>query len=154
MATTTSLAPLTKTVLVPGPVDRAFDLFTAGLGSWWPMRTHSVGEHESAGVAMQCRAGGEIVETLADGSTTVWGTVTDWEPPSRLAFTWHPGQPAAEATRVEVRFEESGSRTLVTLVHSGWEGRPDGSRARQGYDSGWDVVLAHLVEAPARPAEG
>lgn len=149
MTETTALAPLTKTVVVACPVERAFDLFTARLAEWWPLATHSVGGATALGVEMQCREGGRIVETLGDGSTEVWGTVTGWEPPERVAFTWHPGQPVAEATRVEVTFSAEGAATRLTLVHSGWETRPDGSTARQGYDTGWDLVLAALSALPA-----
>ena len=39
--------------------------------------------------------------------------------------------------------------TLVTLIHSGWAAQPDGERARMGYDSGWEVVLAPLVRLAA-----
>ncbi|MGH8895092.1 MAG: SRPBCC domain-containing protein [Actinomycetes bacterium] len=147
MPATTSLAPLTKTILVPAPVDRAFELFTAGIGGWWPLRTHSVGENAAERVEMTCRVGGEIVETLRDGSTAVWGTVTAWAPPHRVAFTWHPGQAVAEATQVDVGFQEEGGQTRVTLVHAGWENRPDARQARQAYDTGWGVVLAPLAGA-------
>jgi uncharacterized protein YndB with AHSA1/START domain len=149
MTTTADLAPLTKTVLVPGPVERAFELFTGRLGSWWPLATHSVGVSEATGVEMGCRDGGQIVETVADGSTYVWGTVTVWEPPTRVAFTWHPGQDPDQATLVEVGFADEGSGVRVTLVHSGWAGRADGAQARRGYDTGWDVVLSHLPSAAA-----
>ena len=147
MTETTALAALTKTITVPVPVDRAFDLFSRRLGEWWPLATHSVGEESAVGVEMGCRVGGEIVETVRDGSVHVWGTVTDWEPPERMAFTWHPGQDAAEATRVEVTFEPAGESTVVTLTHSGWEALEGGAGIRRNYDSGWDLVLARLVAA-------
>jgi uncharacterized protein YndB with AHSA1/START domain len=147
MTTTAALAPLTKTVTVPAPVDRAFALFTERIGAWWPLATHSVGAERATAVEMQCHLGGQIVETVADGSTHVWGTLTDWAPPHRVAFTWHPGRGADEATRVDVTFAARDEGTLVTLVHDGWAGRPDGARARQGYDTGWDIVLANLPAA-------
>jgi hypothetical protein len=31
-------------------------------------------------------------------------------------------------------------------VHSGWERRGDGGRARLSYDTGWDYVLGKYVE--------
>jgi len=145
MTTTANLAQLTKSVVVAAGVERAFTLFTARMGDWWPLITHSVGGEEATAVAMDCCAGGEIIESLADGTTTVWGRVTGWEPPRRVAFTWHPGTPVEEATHVDVSFAEHDGGTLVTLVHSGWAARPDGERARVGYDSGWEVVLAPLV---------
>jgi uncharacterized protein YndB with AHSA1/START domain len=150
MSETATHATLTKTVHVEAPVGRAFELFTARLGEWWPLPTHSVGGETARDVAMQCRLGGQIVETLADGSTAVWGTVTDWVSPQLVAFTWHPGQPEAEATRVEVSFAASGEGTEVTLRHSGWSSRPDGERARSQYDGGWDLVVSRFTVSVAR----
>ena len=149
MDTATDLSPLTKRVVVAAGVARAFELFTARMGEWWPLRTHSVGEERSTGVAMTGDLGGEIVETIGDGTTSVWGTVTDWSPPDRVVFTWHPGTPVDETTRVEVTFAPHDAETLVTLVHTGWAARPDGARARTGYDVGWDIVLAPFAELAA-----
>ena len=36
------LEPLTKRVHVPLPPEAAFSLFTDGVGSWWPVDTHSL----------------------------------------------------------------------------------------------------------------
>jgi uncharacterized protein YndB with AHSA1/START domain len=77
----------------------------------------------------------------------VWWTITEWEPPDRVAFTWHAGTAEAEATRVEVTFTQDGpGSTAVRLVHSGWEHRPDGASAREGYDSGWEPVIGRFAE--------
>ena len=146
----TSAEPVRKSVTVPATPQRAFDLFTAHMHEWWPLATHSVGEADAVSVTFGEGAGAEIVETLADGTTSVWGTVTHWEPPDRVAFTWHPGTAEAEATRVEVTFTQSGpGATLVRLIHSGWERRPDGVSARENYDSVWDPVVGCFAEAAA-----
>ena len=146
-----SVEPVRKSVTVPATPQRAFELFTAHIQEWWPLRTHSVGVEQAVGVAFGEGVGAAIVETLADGTTSVWGTVTRWEPPRLVAFTWHAGTPEAEATRVEVTFTEDGpGRTVVGLVHSGWEQRPDGASAREGYDSGWEPVIARFAETAAR----
>lgn len=100
-------------------------------------------------------AGAAIIETLADGTTSVWGTITQWEPPHRVAFTRHPGTAEAEATRVEVTFTQGGpGSTVVRLVHSGWERRPDGASARESYDSGWEPVIGRFAETAQRPRQG
>jgi uncharacterized protein YndB with AHSA1/START domain len=57
----------------------------------------------------------------------------------------------AEATQVAVTFTQEGpGSTVVRLVHSGWEGRPDGASAREGYDSGWEPVIGCFAETAAR----
>jgi uncharacterized protein YndB with AHSA1/START domain len=147
----TSAEPVRKSVTVPAAPQRAFELFTAHLHEWWPLATHSVGAGDAVGVTFGERPGAAIVETMADGTTSVWGTVTHWEPPHRVAFTWHAGTPETEATRVEVTFTEiKPGSTAVQLVHSGWERRPDGASAREGYDSGWEPVVRCFAEAGAR----
>ena len=45
-----------------------------------------------------------VFEELADGARHVWGTITVWEPPGRVVFTWHPGRKPDTAQDVEVRF--------------------------------------------------
>ena len=140
--TTTDLTALVKTTAVPQAPADAFRLFTAGFDRWWPRRTHSVGGERSAAVAFPAAVGEQIVETLDDGTTAAWGTVTLWEPPGAVEFTWHPGTSPGQATSVRVTFEASGAGTLVTLTHSGWDRRADGHCARGEYDIGWDRVLA------------
>lgn len=155
MTAIASLGPLTKTATVPCSPARAFEIFTREMSAWWPLTTHSVGASADCRVDVEPRAGGRIVETLPSGGTAIWGTITVWAPPGRLAFTWHPGNPPDQATEVEVTFADSGSGsgTLVTLVHRGWPARPDGEAARQGYDTGWEYVLGRYRDAvpPAPP---
>jgi uncharacterized protein YndB with AHSA1/START domain len=146
----TFIEAVRKSVTVPASPDRAFELFTARFGDWWPIATHSVGTDRAAGVSFGAGIGGIIVETLADGTTSVWGTVTSWDPPSRVAFSWHAGTPKAEAGLVEVTFTPTGSgSTLVELVHTGWENRPDGASARASYQTGWDPVIERYARAAA-----
>jgi uncharacterized protein YndB with AHSA1/START domain len=146
-----SIAPLRKTVVVPLEQSRAFKLFTARFGEWWPLATHSVGLDDALNVTFPSEVGGSIIETMRDGSTSVWGTVTRYDPPVAVGFTWHPGQPESWAGDIEVRFVPDGAAaTAVALTHSGWERRADGAKARLGYDSGWEVVLgAYVASASA-----
>lgn len=142
--------PIRKTMHVPLDPARAFEVFTAEMGAWWPLATHSVGQADATGVTFEAGPEGRIIEQLADGTTSMWGTVIEWEPPHRLRFTWHPGTPTAEATEVEVRFSGQGTGTIVELVHSEWERRPDGADARSRYDSGWEPVFRrYLARATA-----
>ena len=84
-----TLAPLIFTVDVRCAPDVAFRYFTDDIGSWWPLATYSVGGDRAATCAIEPRVGGRVVERTNDGATYVWGTVTSWDPPRRLSFTWH-----------------------------------------------------------------
>lgn len=139
------LAPIVKTVVVSAAPDWAFRAFTDEMSVWWPLDTHSVGAEAAREVRFEGAVGGKIVEYGEDGPIATWGTVSDWDPPSLVSFTWHPGSDPTQATQVTVRFSKVDDGTEVELTHTGWERRPDGARARKGYDRGWDVVLARFT---------
>jgi uncharacterized protein YndB with AHSA1/START domain len=146
MSVEQEISPLVKTVVVPVGVERAFEAFTAETSAWWPLFSHSVGEAAASEVRMEGAVGGRIVEYGADGELATWGTVSDWDPPTSVGFSWHPGGDPDEAGQVTVTFTATGDGTEVQLVHSGWERRGDGARARLSYDTGWDYVLGKYVE--------
>ena len=133
-----TLPPIRRAILVEADPAAAFEVFTAGLGRWWPLDKLSV-HGQDATVSFD---DGQIIERSADGEATVWGTVTRWEPPVAVAFTWHPGRPADEASRVEVTFIAGApGQTMVRLEHAGWEAFADPDAARAEYEHGWPLVL-------------
>jgi uncharacterized protein YndB with AHSA1/START domain len=142
MSTLTTDA-IRKTVLVDFPPAEAFELFTARVSSWWPTRTHSYGGDAVKDVVFEPRVGGSFYEVTDEG-TAEWGRVTAWEPPHRLMLDWQIGKCAG--TEVEVRFSPEGEGSRVELEHRGWE-RVDAAAEWQGYNSGWDTVLAPYVES-------
>jgi uncharacterized protein YndB with AHSA1/START domain len=137
------MEPVRKSIVVNRSPASAFELFTAGMHTWWPLLSHSVWEKDAATCLMECRAGGRIIERHENGEESLWGTVTTWEPPARLVFTWHPGRGPDTAQQVEVRFTgEAGNKTRVDLVHSGWETLGKRAKAvRDEYVTGWDKVF-------------
>ena len=136
------IAPVRKSITVDWKPEAAFRRFTDGIAQWWPLESHSVSESADATVRIEGRIGGRIYETGPDGVEHLWGTVTGWDPPRRIAFTWHPGQPADARQEVEVTFQPAGRGARVDLVHSGWEHLgEEADTMRAGYDSGWDLVL-------------
>jgi len=139
-----SLAPIRREILVDAHPDQAFVVFTAQIGKWWPVASHSV-HGEGSTVVFE---NNQFIEIAADGQRTVWGTVTEWRPGERLAFSWYPSADADHASHVTVTFaasDEQTLQTLVTLVHDGWEVFADPADARAEYDEGWPVVLAELT---------
>ena len=146
-----TVEPVVKTVTVGTDQARTFELFTEHLAQWWPLATHSVGLTEAVGLRIGSEVGASIVETTADGREHVWGTVTHWEPPVEVAFTWHPGQTEERATLVAVRFREVPGGTEVELTHDGWRSRDDGAAARESYDVGWEPVLGAFAALASPP---
>jgi uncharacterized protein YndB with AHSA1/START domain len=139
-----TIEAIQKSVVVPLPPEKAFELFTARMGAWWPLGgRHSLFE-EARTAEVEGRVGGRVYEISTDGEEGVWGTVTAWEPPHRLVYTWHPGRGEETAQEVEVLFIPDGEGTRVNLEHRGWERAPG---KRGSYDEGWDFVLGRYVEA-------
>jgi uncharacterized protein YndB with AHSA1/START domain len=152
---TLTIAPVRKEVVVNAPAQRAFDVFTKQLASWWPYDTHKLGDGQAETVVMEAKEGGRLYQRDTDGSECEWGHVRVWEPPARVVFTWEISadfRPDPNITaEVEVRFvAESPSRTRVELEHRNLEAF--GERApelRQAFDSdgGWGGLLAKFAEA-------
>lgn len=144
----TAYPPIRKSIHVRAEPERAFQRFTAEIAVWWPLASHSVGQRDAESVEMEGRVGGRIVERIRGGRESVWGTITAWEPPRRVAFTWHPGRDESESMEVEVRFSRDGDRTRVDLEHRGFERLAPAlaKKAHRGYPLGWDYVLGIYAE--------
>jgi uncharacterized protein YndB with AHSA1/START domain len=142
-----SIDPVRRTVQVSCTARVAFRVFTDEIDSWWPLAAHSVGQGRAVGCYFEGREGGRIYETLRDGSLHLWGTVTVWDPPRRVVFSWHPGRDAGSAQEVELTFEDqAGGSTRVELTHRGWEALGErGADVREAYQSGWSGVLERYV---------
>jgi uncharacterized protein YndB with AHSA1/START domain len=145
---TGGLTEIQKTVELDTPLESAFRVWTEQVGRWWPLAEHSIGKADALGCFIEPGIGGRLDETSKTGGEHLWGRVALWEPPRRLAHSWHPGLQLSERTMVLIMFTPLGpERTRLTLTHSGWrEGDED---RRSAYDSGWDRLLqdcyiAHL----------
>jgi uncharacterized protein YndB with AHSA1/START domain len=135
-----------KAVRVALSPDDAFKRFTEQISEWWPLPDFSVGQEKSSHVVFGSAVGEQIVEHMTDGSTAIWGTIMEWEPGSRVVFTWHPGREPREETQVAVMFRPSEDGTEVELVHTGWNALGKEAReTRNGYDGGWDVVIGRYA---------
>lgn len=150
----TMIEPVVKRVRVALGREKAFRLFTGGMGTWWPLDTHSIaadtyeGRLNAVELVFEERLGGRIYEKLSDGSEGTWGTVQVWDPPARVVFTWKPNLTDDPYTEVEVGFTEIASGTEVVLEHRGWEVLGEiAARQRDGYDSGWPRVLEIFARA-------
>jgi uncharacterized protein YndB with AHSA1/START domain len=139
---TKTLPPLHKSIRVAFPPDAAFRRFTHEIGSWWPLRSHSVSGERAETVVFEPHVDGRIFEKSLDGKECDWGKVLAWEPPRRVVFTWHPGRAPELAQEIEVRFVPDGEGSRLELTHSGWEKfGAKAAGARRAYGLGWGYVL-------------
>ena len=118
------------------PQATAYALFTAHIGSWWPLANHSV---FGAGGTVAFE-GEELVER-SGAHRTVWAEVVRADPPNSIELSWHPGRDSSHATELTVSFADLGGSTAVSLEHRGWYRLADPQGAREEYDRGWPLVL-------------
>jgi uncharacterized protein YndB with AHSA1/START domain len=150
-------APVRRSVRVAAPQDRAFEVFTAGIGRWWP-KSHHIGAAEPETVLIEPRVGGRWFERGVDGVECDVGKVLVWDPPARLVLGW---QLSADfrfdpelITEVEVNFIPEGeAATRVELEHRDLERFGDRAGAvRQSIDApnGWAGLLQLFAQSAAQ----
>ena len=137
----TTVPPPRREIIVDADPDLAFAVFTERIGEWWPLCAFSVHGAGATVAFVDRRLGSTIVESSPGAADAVWGTVTRWDPPDSVAFTWHPGKEAEAASQVSVAFEAADGKTLVRLEHTGWEIFAEPAAAREEYGHGWPTVL-------------
>ncbi len=99
--------------------------------------------------------GGRILERAHSGEEHAWGSVLAWEPPLRVAFSFHPGRDEHQAQIVEVIFFAAPDGTTVVLTHSGWERLGANAMAsRDSYDQGWVSVFVSAYRDYAQHRHG
>jgi hypothetical protein len=134
------LEPVRQTIEVAAAPAEAFRVWTEAIGQWWPLATHSVGRKDTITCALEGQGGGRIYETTRAGEEHLWGTITLWDPPHRLAHSWHPGRAPDDLTTIELTFGPiTAGQTRLELVHDGWPAGAAGRRA--DYDLGWAALL-------------
>lgn len=133
------------------PAEHAFSMWTSRLGIWWPP-DHTVTGQSDLSVVLEGRVGGRIYERTAGGIEHDWGTVTIWDPPATLGYSWHLGGDPAAATDVVVRFLAAGiAETRVEIEHGGWDRLGQGAdRWRDRNRIGWETLLPYFVAAIER----
>ena len=135
-------------ITVEAPIERAFKLFTEGMGTWWPPEHHIL-EGELAEMVFEPYVGGHVIDRAVDGSECKWARVLAYDPPARVVFSWDinlqwqlEGDPE-KTSEVEVRFAADGpDRTHVELEHRSIERHGEGweqMRAAVGSPNGWNL---------------
>jgi len=154
MSQTIQPAPIRKSFTVRAGREKAWDVFTAGFGRWWP-KTHYIGDSPLTDAGIEPRAGGRWYGIHADGVERPWGQVKVWDPPARLVLDWQIshewGYTPDLHTDVEVIFTAVGeAETRIDFEHRGLEafGDSEGAvRTRTAMDGGWGTILESFKAA-------
>ena len=146
-------APVRKSIHVNASPSIAFDVFTDGIGRWWPA-SHKIGPADLDRPIIEPRAGGRWYERDVDGTECEIGRVLVWDPPVRLVLAWQLGPEWKYdpdlITEVEVTFTAEGEGTRVDLEHRDLERMGDGAEAmREAIDApgGWSGLLELYSQA-------
>jgi len=145
------IPPIRKQLTVAAPIERAFRVFTARMGTWWP-RTHHTGSSPMVDCVVEPKPQGRWYERCEDGSESEWGKVLVWEPPRRLVLAWQLGADFQYdprlVTEVEVVFTElAPGSTRVDFEHRNLErfGAEAAGKLAPMMDEGWGQILGHYV---------
>jgi len=146
MTTAVKIAPVRKSIRVNVNADRAFDIFTTGIGRWWP-HDHGIGKKPFTPV-IETRLGGRWYELAEDGTQTNIGKIVAWEPPTRFVVTWDINSQwkpdTTVSSEVKIKFIPDGANaTRVELEHRKFEqmGAEPGEVMRKSVDGGWPAML-------------
>jgi len=142
-------------VVVDASADRAFAVFTDGIGTWFPPEYNMLAVPIAERV-FEPHVGGRVYDRGVDGSECQWARVLVYEPPHRVVISWDISprwQIEADRTRtseVEVRFiSEARDRTRVELEHRHLERHGEGwerERDELGAEGGWPGCLRTFAE--------
>lgn len=140
--------PLQDMVTVNLTPDAAFELFTAGFGSWWPAEFSWSQPDLLKSIGMDCRPGGMLSETGPHGFRIDWGRIIAWDPPLSLSFLWQispdrlPVPNPDQASIVTVTFAGANEGTQVDVTHDAWERHGVGALAyRDEFAQAWPMAL-------------
>jgi uncharacterized protein YndB with AHSA1/START domain len=146
-----------SSIVVDAPIERAFSVFTDGIGTWWPPENHIL-QAELAKMVFEPRVGGNVYDIGVDGSECRWSRVLAYEPPNSFVISWDINlqwqieSDPSRTSEVEVRFVAEGpSRTRVDLEHrhldrhgDGWEGMRAAVGSPNGWQAGLEGFAAHV----------
>jgi len=145
-----------STIVVDAPLDRAFSVFTDGIGTWFPPE-YNLLDVDIAERVFEPRVGGRVYDRGTDGSECSWGRVLAYEAPDRVVISWDISpqwqieQDPEKTSEVEVRFiSETPDRTRVELEHRNLDRHGEGweqTRESVAGEGGWPGCLRRFAEA-------
>jgi uncharacterized protein YndB with AHSA1/START domain len=155
MSTQATATSVHSSILVDAPIERAFSVFTEGIGTWFPSEYNLLAV-DIAERVFEPRVGGRVYDRGTDGSECSWGRVLAYEPPDRVVISWDISPrwdietDPDKTSEVDVRFTAEGSdRTRVELEHRNLDRHGEGweqIRASVAGEGGWPGCLQRFAE--------
>jgi uncharacterized protein YndB with AHSA1/START domain len=155
MSTQAAETSVRSSIVVEAPLERAFSVFTDGIGTWFPPE-YNLLDVEIAERVFEPRAGGRVYDRGVDGSECHWARVLAYEPPNRVVISWDISPrwqietDPEKTSEVEVRFiSEAPERTRVELEHRNLDRHGEGweqTRESVGGEGGWPGCLRSFAE--------
>ena len=134
-----------RTITINAKPERVFKAWVEDMNQWWTRPYYN--DHDRIhGLYMEPKLGGRYIEKWdEDGSGFLIGTVIEWLPPLRLAYTWTEREWGGVNTLVRIEFahDEQGC-TRMTYVQEGFERLPESDTQRDGYEGGCKELLGRL----------
>ncbi|WP_028062560.1 SRPBCC family protein [Solirubrobacter soli] len=142
-----------REITVNATPERAFFVFAEQFDSWWP-RSHKIGQADLARAVIDPDTM-RWYEVGTDGSTTEWGAILTYDPPTRLTLEWRIGgtwqceTDPARSSEIDVTFTPEGDATRVTLEHRHLDRHTaaDELKGAVGGEGGWNGLLRAYSEA-------
>ena len=140
-------------IAISAAPERVWQAWVEEINQWWTKPYYN--DHSLVtGLHMEPGLGGRLIEKWGEtGSGFLIGTIVEWLPPLRMAYTWTERGWGGAQTFVRVEFTEDGrGGTLMRLEHHGFERLPEGAQQRQGYQQGWGDLLTkarNFLEKPS-----
>ena len=134
-----------QTITIAAKPERVWRAWVAEMNQWWTRPYYN--DHDRVtGLEMEPRLGGRYMEKWGeDGSGFLIGTVVEWLPPMRLAYTWSERDWGGANTLIRIEFlpDEHGG-TRMTYTQEGFERLPESDHTRDGYEHGCHELLSRL----------
>jgi hypothetical protein len=144
-------APVRKSIRVNAPQEKAFAVFTANIGQWWP-KSHHIGTAPLKNVLIEPFVGGRWYQIGEDGSEYDNGFVRVWQPSERVVVTWRLNAKFVlddtVDSEVDIRFIADGpNATRVELEHRVTAVDGDVIATAVAAPNGWTAILADYAQA-------
>lgn len=134
-----------RSLTIAATPERVWKAWVHEMNAWWTKPYYN--DHDRVtGLSMDPCLGGKYVEQWGtNGEGFLIGTITEWLPPLRLAYTWSESGWGGVVTLVQIALEPDGNGgTHMSYVQSGFERLPEPEKNREGYDYGCGELTTRL----------